>query len=249
MGDIMNQDLVKAKDSFNELGWAIIKNEKIFELVHSVKKIFIDDFKSRFGKKTSLNRELIKRFGDHPSVSSIYTDPKFVAAVREVSNISLPVFCGSLVTHYTANDLTGGGYGLPFHQDYPSMGSSLNSIICWCNLTDANSKSHGVEVLSSMHKEGLLQGLQTERGYIIDNEKYSKNFVEIPSVDAGNVLIMSAFLPHKTYVNPAHDGWKLSLSRRFDDLDEKSWENRGYKNAYDVSVDRGLYQTAISGSK
>jgi hypothetical protein len=237
--------LAKAKDSFEELGWTIIKNEKISDLVNDIKKIFIDDFKSRFTKDPKPNRELIKRFGDHPSVSSIYTNPEFVATVREVSNISMPVFCGSLVTHYTANDLTGGGYGLPFHQDYPSMGSSLNSIICWCNLTDANIESHGVKVLSSMHKKGLLQGQQTERGYIIDSEKYSNNFSEIPTVNSGDILIMSAFLPHKTYVNPIYDGWKLSLSQRLDDLNEKSWENRGYKNAYGVTVDRNLYRSAV----
>jgi hypothetical protein len=237
----MDKNELEVKKAFHKYGWVVVQNSKISNVVKNARKIFLNNFKSRFRENASVNRELIKRFGDHPSVSSIYSNPDFVSTIKKISSVSSPVFCGSLVTHYTSNDITGGGYGLPFHQDYPSMGSSLNSIICWSNLTDASRESHGVEVLSSNHMRGLLQGQQTDRGYIISEDEYNNSTKDIPTVAAGSVLIMSAFLPHKTYVNPNYDGWKLSLSRRFDDLNEKTWAQRGYKNAYGVSVDRGLY--------
>ena len=60
-------------------------------------------------------------------------------------------------------------------------------------------------------------------------------------IKAGDLLIMSCFLPHRTFVHPNFKGWKLSLSQRYDDLADKDWRNRGYKNSYQVTVNRKLY--------
>ena len=57
---------------------------------------------------------------------------------------------------------------------------------------------------------------------------------------------MSSFLPHKTFVNPGFEGWKLSISQRFDDLNDHEWALRGYKNAYTIAVDREMYRGILT---
>jgi len=220
-------------------GYLIVKNQTIRSEVKKANKIFKDSFKKKFSNDPSTNREIIKKFADHPFISSIFTSGTMVKILKDLG-FKVPVKCGPLVTHYTSNDKTGNSYGLPYHQDYPSMGSSKCSVVLWVNLTDSNKETHGIEMLPKQHLKGILDGKQTKIGYVL-NKKYLKLKSIIPSIDAGDLLIMSTFLPHKTFVNPNFKGWKLSLSQRYDDLADKNWRERGFKNAYQVIVDRKLY--------
>ena len=52
---------------------------------------------------------------------------------------------------------------------------------------------------------------------------------------------MSSYLPHRTFVNKNFEGWKLSISQRFDDLNDVDWAKRGYENAYETKVNREMY--------
>ena len=136
---------------------------------------------------------------------------------------------------------TGGSYGLPFHQDYPSTASSKKAIICWVNLVDSNPSTHGLEILPGMHTKGLLPGSQTANYYQLDPDVLRNSRPVIRIIPAGSILFMGIYLPHRTYVNPNFDGWKLSLSQRFDDLEDPEWQNKGYKNAFNTRVDRSAY--------
>jgi len=226
-------------NDLNKIGFLIVKNQTIRSQVKKVSKIFKNQFKKNFSKNPVINREIVKRFADDPFVSSIFTSKTMVKILKDIG-LKIPVKCGPLVTHYTSNNKTGNSYGLPYHQDYPSMASSKHSVILWLNLVDSNKKTHGIEMLPGQHLNGLLEGKQTKIGYILDKKYYKLNSI-IPSIKAGDLLIMSAFLPHKTFVNQNFKGWKLSLSQRYDDLADKDWRARHYENAYKVSVDRDLY--------
>lgn len=227
--------------NFQKNGYAVIKRENLRDAVADAKEIFETTYQSKFSKNPLYNRELIKRFADHPSVASLFASDPLIDILRKVIGFDVPVMCGPAVTHYTSNDLTGAGFGLGYHQDYPSMGSSKESVICWFNLVDADENSHGVELMPGMHRYGLLNGTQTSKGYVLHEDVVKENKSIVPTITAGDLLIMSSFLPHRTYVNPTFDEWKLSLSQRFDDLSDDEWASRGYKNAYGFSVDRELY--------
>lgn len=225
--------------NLNKNGFLIVKNQTIRSQVKKASKIFKNQFKKKFSKNPVMNREIVKRFADHPFISSIYTSRTMMKILKDLG-FKIPVKCGPLITHYTSNDKTGNSYGLPYHQDYPSMASSKSSVILWLNLVDSNKEIHGVEMLPKQHLNDLLDGKQKKIGYVL-NKKYLKLKSIIPSINAGDLLIMSPFLPHKTFVNPNFKGWKLSLSQRYDDLADKDWRARGFKNAYQVIVDRKLY--------
>lgn len=230
-----------AMHCFKNDGFTVVKANFLTQEVAAARDLFCTQFETRFGGDPSVNREIIKRFADHPFVVSIFCSKSFVEIVKKVTGITTPVRCGPLVSHYTSNDKTGNGYGLPYHQDYPSMGSSLNSVICWLNLVDSGTDSHGIEIVPGRHKEGLLHGEQDKSGYLLDQTSLENAQSHVPQIDAGDLLIMSSFAPHRTYVNPEFEGWKLSLSQRFDDLADVEWAGHGYKNAYGVQVDRTLY--------
>ena len=66
----------------------------------------------------------------------------------------------------------------------------------------------------------------------------------------GQILFMSAWLVHRTFVNPACPpaDFKLALSQRFDDLEDRHWQNRGFVSAYHTAVDEtyGLNSPQVS---
>ena len=91
------------------------------------------------------------------------------------------------------------------------------------------------------HKNGLLPGKQNEHGYEIEMSDEFLQSQETLSIKAGQVLLMSSFLPHKTYVNLKSKVSKISLSRRIDDFASEEWSKRKYVNAYQNKVDRNLF--------
>ncbi len=150
-----------------------------------------------------------------------------------------PVFCGPVVSHYTHTDLTGNSYGLPWHQDYPSMASSSNSVIVWISVNDCSLQTHSIEVAPGQHTKGVLPGVQRDNGYILNDQVFANS--QVLKIFVGDVLLFSPYLPHRTFMNPVSSEYKLSFSRRFDDLDCPFWPARRFANAYNICVDRNLY--------
>lgn len=231
-------------EHLNEMGYVVINSVKLIQQVQEIKSLFHKEFESRMSQASpENNRELIKRFVDHPFVSGLFCSNNFIKILNEEIGFNIPVKCGPTVSHYTSLDETGNGYGLPYHQDYPSMSSSKLSVICWLNLVDSSAESHGIELIPKLHKDGLLSGSQTDRGYILSDEVFDRRQSIVPQIKAGELLVMTSFTPHRTFVNSNFIGWKLSISQRFDDLSDSDWASRGYKNAYDIIVNREMYKT------
>jgi len=229
--------VIEMLTKYKQDGYILYKNNGLIELIAELKLRFENFYIKQFGNDIETNRNIIKRFGDDIECQKIFINTTIVEIVQSLG-INIPVFCGPTFTHYTANNLTGNSYGLPLHQDWPSMGSSMNSLIIWVNLQHSGVRTHSISVAPGMHK-GLLPGVQCENGYILNSqEQYD---LEVLEIQAGELLIMNSFLPHKTYVSNVSSEWKLSMSRRVDDFDDEQWANRGYKNAYANSVNRNLY--------
>ena len=228
---------------YDDLGYAVIHSREIIQKVSEIKALFVEEFIPRMsGETPQVSREIIKRFTDHPMVTNLFLTDNFLNILKTNLSFNVPVRCGPTVSHYTSNDTTGNGYGLPFHQDYPSMASSKLSVICWVNLVDSSSGSHGIEIIPSAHKKGVLPGSQTDKGYMLNEDIVNKGASHIPTIKAGELLLMSSFTPHRTSVNPNYADWKLSISQRFDDLTDLDWAARGYRNAYGSTVDREMFK-------
>lgn len=240
---MFTDDISSLRKQFDAQGWVIADLEHTVTKTTNLRSIFLENFVSRFTTDVQRNRNLIKRFADSPAIHSLFASFDVQNAVKRICSIDEPVFCGPLVSHYTSENDTGGGYRLPFHQDYPSMASSITSVICWFNLVDSGPNSHGIEILSGLHKSGVFPGTNRKDGFIMDGQEWEAGVAQVPEVKAGSLLLMSSFLPHRTYFKEGFKGWKLSLSRRIDDLDDSVWDRLGYRNAYSTVVDRDMYLT------
>jgi hypothetical protein len=234
-------NILRLRREFDENGFVKVLIPDILEHVGRVRTHFCALYQSRFDKDHNRNRELIKSFARDPLVGQIFCSPKLLKMIHSVCSLKVPVFCGPTVSHYTSNDLTGKSFGIPLHQDYPSMASSRNSIICWISLNESGENYHGIEILKESHKQGVLDGVQTESGYHLKQNSLDMSKIVNPNVMAGELLLISSHTPHRTYVNPNFDGWKLSISQRFDDLEDPLWLQNGFRTAYATHVNRDLF--------
>lgn len=121
------------------------------------------------------------------------------------------------------------------------MGTSSRGVIVWTSLQDVGPQTHGLSVVPGSHRHGLLPGKQTSVGYVLD-ETCLDDSLDL-YVTAGQLVLMSPFLAHRTRFNPSSTEWKLSLSVRFDDLTCERWSDRGFVSAYKMTVDRSTYLT------
>ena len=87
-----------------------------------------------------------------------------------------------------------------------------------------------------------MPGDQNDGGYVLNLLEKDKEKEKILDIIAGDILIMSSFLPHKTYVNKMTKNFKLSFSRRIDDFENQDWAHRKFVNAYKTIVDRQLFR-------
>lgn len=231
-------DSLKAK--FRQDGYVIARSDATRSAVAKIKHTFEENFRPRFEADPLSNRNLIKRFADSIEIASLFACPELVGILQSIG-IQSPVYCGPVVSHYTHIDPTGNSYGLPWHQDYPSMASSSNSAIVWFSVNACNANTHSIQVAPRLHSAGLLGGEQRDNGYILDAQQFANSL--ILDIQPGDILVFSSYLPHCTFVNPESASYKLSFSRRFDDLQCPDWPERKFANAYGVSVDRSLYQS------
>lgn len=225
-------------NNFESQGYCLISSSHLRNQMAGIQSIFEKSYLTKFSENLIFNRQIIKLLTNDVSVKSFFLSNEIINSVKD-TGLRYPISSGPLVSHYTGQDLTGGGYGLGFHQDYPSMAGSKNSVIVWSSVYDTNPDTHGISVVPSSHNSGLHSGVQTERGYLVDGvDESSVKFIHL---QAGDILIMSAYLLHATYINPAATKPKLSLSARFDDFECPDWQKRGYISAYSTTVDRDAY--------
>jgi len=236
--EINNSDYKKY--TLSEDGLTVIRLPELLPLIVSIKDQFKKYVLDRFTSDGELNRIFIKRFVDSPEVSKIFSSNLLLSELIKVSEIEKPVFCGPTVSHYTDTGLTGKGYGLPMHIDFPSMASSTKSIICWFALSDCSDETHGLEFIPGMHKEGILDGKQTSNGYVLDSKYQDSKKRKILNIKFGDIVLFTSFTPHATHIHKNFQGSKMSISKRFDCFLDQEWINARLPNAYGTSVDRSL---------
>jgi type I restriction-modification system DNA methylase subunit len=111
----------KYQNNYRTNGWFILKLPEFEQKIKNIKKIFLKTYYSKFTTDVESNRELIKRFVDHPDVLNAIYSHDLISTLKETMNINNLIKCGPCITHYTSNDTTGNSFGVDYHQDYPSM--------------------------------------------------------------------------------------------------------------------------------
>jgi len=125
---------------------------------------------------------------------------------------------------------TTGDWKTPPHQDWRSRQGSLNAVTMWIGLVNVSPELGPVEIIPGSHLKGLLPAnddewfLHVKKEFVDDT-----NFVSMP-VDAGDAMIFSHFLVHRSGINQT-DNFRCSLQFRYDDLLEPTFMNRNYPNS------------------
>lgn len=148
------------------------------------------------------------------------------------------------VVHIMSQDLMvpNGYYGLPPHQDYPSMQGSLDSLIAWVPLVDIDKNLYPLEIIPKSNLEGMLPGTMNEKYYEIDPALYkNEDFIPV-EVEVGDVVLMSSFTVHRSGTNGRKNDVRLACSIRFDNAEEQHFVKRTYPTVYRRSVDRVILE-------
>lgn len=141
-------------------------------------------------------------------------------------------------------EIPDGYFGQPAHQDWTSMQGSLNALTFWVALTEVTSSNYAVEVVPGSHLLGLIPGDLKEHYYEVPHDMFSnKDFFSI-QCKAGDALVFSTFLVHRT-VTLEQCGFRLAVSFRFDDAEDKQYISRCFPTAYKRVVDRTLNPAEI----
>uniref|UniRef100_A0A6C0LY94 Uncharacterized protein n=1 Tax=viral metagenome TaxID=1070528 RepID=A0A6C0LY94_9ZZZZ len=118
---------------------------------------------------------------------------------------------------------------VPPQQDWASMQGSINSIVGWIPLVDINQELGSIALVPKSHKEGLLSKEKEGNFGIVNNYK-DTDFISF-NVKKGDIIFFNSFLVHKSGNNITNN-IRWSCHMRYNDLDEKSFIERGYPNAY-----------------
>lgn len=224
--------------NFAQSGYVVLSCASLQARMRTLREKFEQRFLPRFGDDAVRNRNIIKLLAEDIEVKRFFSSDSLVDLLQAQLDIAEPVQTGPIVTHYTAGDLTGNNYGLPYHQDWPSMGTSSKGVIAWTSLTDIGPTGPGLRIVPGSQARGLWPGTQMEHGYVLEQQEI-EGALDV-EVETGQVLLMSPFLVHKTRTSKGA-GWKLSLSCRFDDLACDTWSSRNFVSAYKTVVDRSVY--------
>lgn len=124
---------------------------------------------------------------------------------------------------------------MPAHQDWRSIQGSLNGLIVWIALEDITDAVGPLEIISGSHSWGLL-GSEKDEWYrsITDARVHDEAFQPV-SVKAGDAIIFSAFLVHRSGVNDGSN-FRYSLQFRYNDLAEQSFLQRRLPTTYGSDV-------------
>jgi hypothetical protein len=205
-------------------------------------------FEILLGMKHDKDRYLgrVKAIGRSLEAHDLLLSDRTLEATRELG-VSSPSFCTSPVTHICSEELRlGDDYARSnmYHQDWPSIQGSLNSIIVWIPMFDIVN-NYPIYAVPGSHLEGVITANDFGNGF--PEIKLSKSLRERSRplrFKKGDVLFFSSFLIHGTgTASDGHSGFRLAISGRFDDMDDKFFIKNNYYCAYKRYVDRDVHNS------
>ncbi len=210
----------------DNLGEKYSKDDDIFTIMQN---LFKKDLKKYLSTLT-LSGKLF-------SLYEIISYKNIVETTKELG-IKLPTWQTKPVIHCMANELKipGGYHGVGVHQDWPTLQSSLNTLTIWVPFTNVSKDNFPLEIIPATHKDGLLEGIQTDAYFETDPKYYKvEDFIPI-ECNIGDVIFMSNFAIHRSQKEGA--GLRLSVSTRYEDASEDTFIARNYPFTEKRSVSR-----------
>ena len=122
-------------------------------------------------------------------------------------------------------------YKTPPHQDWRSMQGSLNSAVVWVPLMDIDYEIGALQVAPGSHRLGLLTDEMKDSFGLVSYDKINENeYISVP-VKAGDILIFSSFLVHRSGNNISNQP-RWSCHFRYNDIEESSFIKRNFAHPY-----------------
>jgi hypothetical protein len=174
-------------------------------------------------------------------IAGLMRHPALFAFVRDAfgwQDVFLP---GGDVVLLMARELAipGGYFGLAPHQDFPSVQGSLDGLVVWIPLTDADRAGYPIEVVAGSHRRGLITGVDhTRNGWEVRPDELAGADWRPVEVAMGDVVFMSVFTIHRSALDGAAGRMRIALSTRFDNAAEATFVERIYPTAYQRVVHR-----------
>jgi phytanoyl-CoA hydroxylase len=234
------------KEYIQNYGYFIYRNffdkHYIENLRKSAESIFKIQF-DRFGYSGTFQDNMIRLFNENQDIFincgkiiqqgllELYKLPLENKLIDELKSLGLefPVMCTRPVMFFNhpklAKHIT--YYKTPPHQDWPSMESSLDSLVVWVPLVDVNKENGSLIIYPESHKNGILP-FTTNNGFA----EVNTGGIRIqPDVNAGDVVIFSTLLVHESG-DIVNDSIRWSCHFRFTNMLDSDYINRGFPNPY-----------------
>jgi hypothetical protein len=174
------------------------------------------------------------------SVQALGLDPAMMAVVEGLG-LSLPAVSTRAVIHFMADRLKipGGYQKTAPHQDWRSVQGSLDGVTVWAPLYDVGLADYPLEVIPGSHRRGLIEHEPDMPNWRVQDGLYDQSAFEPLVLKAGDAVIFSGFLVHRTGERGGRDV-RVAFSFRFNNAAEPSFVARNYPNTYVYRADPAI---------
>ena len=222
INNIYNDACEVYKNQMIELNIIQTKSISNNEFEYAMKNLFETNFKTfiNCGKQC---QHLI-------SLWKLSLDDKLIKYLK-ILDIKIPIISTRPVLFSNSKHISKDSinHTVPPHQDWASMQGSINSIVVWIPLINIDQKLGSIALVPGSHKEGLLAKKKSGSFGMVD--KYKKEDFVSFDVKQGDIILFNSFLVHKSGNNNT-DNIRWSCHMRYNDLDDKTFIERGYPHSY-----------------
>ena len=250
--DLVIQEYIMQEKTrqLKEEGYLLIRNffpkNKIDDIREKSELVFKIQFE-RFGYKDDYKTNKIRLFNEHPNVFincgkiiqqglielySLSVDDKLIDELKSLG-LEFPNLCTRPVLFFNHPRLAKEEryYKTPLHQDWPSMKSSSDSLVVWVPLVDITKDLGPVIFYPGTHTLGDISDSTSGGFATIENYDLSEYNPIQPEINAGDVVIFSTFLVHKSG-DIINDEIRWSCHLRYTNMMDKDFIGRDFPNPY-----------------
>lgn len=198
-----------------------------FNNLEELGKVLVDIFESDREKYVGL----LKAFANTPTVQKFATLPGITTLAQELGVVS-PSLVTPPILHVVKDDLilNRGKVFTPAHQDVISTKGSVGQLVLWIPLHTVSADNFGVEAWPGSHLLGALPSANAEFGHTVLEKFIPLTNPDYIEVQKGEALVFSQYLIHRTC---SSGQFRLAVSFRFNDAQDKDWAARKFYSAFD----------------
>ena len=194
--------------------------KEIFKKLDFKNEIYISDLMINKKEKNCLKEFYLGLFQRNFDVYSLMCSEKLRLIYSDLGLLNPYINSDPLTMLHINSSLFSNTFSItnsPWHQDWLSMQGSINSIVLWIPLVDINNKTGGIHLIESSHKKGLIEAKKDDWFASIDNDSSNvrKGLFVKPNPKAGDALIFSSLLVHKTLMPQILDTNTVRLTLQF----------------------------------